>query len=189
METIEPINFETEHRPRRSWLFSGRPPSNCTVAGIALVVGALNSWWSQSEMQLETPDLWRESPALALILGGAMAVLISGSLYLMLRLFLPQCKPRVTKRWRSLPLVLRTVSLAQSVIMFQTLQALPVILIGYALGLVLTAAAAFVGLNRTAPPGGLLILAAGMLAASLITARAIRDAERSNYKPLITVTW
>ncbi len=69
--------------------------------------------------------------------------------------------------------------------MFHTLHALPVFLLGYALGMMLAAAAGLIGINRTAQPSTLLILAAGLLAASFVALRANRDAEHSNYALLV----
>ncbi len=178
-----------EQRPRRSWPFTGRPPSNRAVFGFALVYGVLSSCWSERERPLEPISLWRDSPALAVIYSGTVTLLFLGALYLMLRAFLPQCKPRVTRRWRSQPLVFRTVSLAESIIIFHTLQALPVFLLGCALGMMLTAAAGLIGINRTAEPGTLAIMAAFLLVASLVAWKANRDAERANYEPFVKIRW
>ncbi len=178
-----------EKRGRRSWLFSGRPPSNRTVGALALVYGAVTSWWSESGLPFNDSGLWHDSPALIAIFLGSMSMLFLGALYFTLRVFLPHSKPRVTKRWRSQPLVMRTASLAQSIIFFRTLQALPALLTGYALGILLTAAAAIAGLNRTAGSLMLAILAAFLLVASLVAWKAKRDAERANYEPFVKIRW
>lgn len=190
LDDVDDVDVDEPRQPsHRSWLFSGSPPSSWTVGALAFVYAAAVSWWSEPGLRFDFLEPWKASRSLTVAIAGAIAAGVAAVLYLMLRVALPQTKPRVTKRWRSEPLVLRTASLAQSIIFFRTLQALPALMTGFALGMLLTAAAGAVGVNSKVESGALAIQAGCLLLGSLVAQRANRDAERSNYAPLVKLPW
>jgi len=153
----------------------------------AFAYGAIAAWWGGNGPLSDLTEVWRESPSQYGVVLAAMNVVFALFVYAMVRVALPLARPRVTKRWRSEPLIMRTASLAQSIVFFRTLEAFPPLMIGHGLGMLFTAAAGLAGHipNVTAPV--LVLLATVSVSAGLASAVAKRQAALSNYKMLLRI--
>lgn len=107
-------------------------------------------------------------------------MVVSLSLYLILRFALVVMKPRVTKQWRGGPLVFRTVSLAESILTFHLFRAIPWMCIGVGLGSLLSLVGGWIGIVVSPAPSWMILQAAIGLAAGLGAWLAVQHVERSN---------
>jgi hypothetical protein len=149
------------------------------MGAAAYTVLAVHS--SESSTFFEISELWQESPPIYFTALAAVSGILLLFHYALLRIFLPFTRPQVTRRWRKMPLALRTMSLVQSVVMFQGLLAMPWIYLGVGLGLLLCLLAGKCGVMAALPASALLFVASLTLLAAAVCRLAIRDFEHSHH--------
>jgi hypothetical protein len=137
--------------------------------------------YSESSSFVELSGLWQESQRIYFAALTAVSGIVFLFHYALLRIFLQFTRPHVTLRWRKLPLAFRTMSLVQSVAVFQWLLAMPWIYLGVGSGMLLCLLADECGVMAALPTSALLFVATLTLLAAVACRLAIRDFEHSRH--------